>query len=517
MWESFDASSSSPFDKLPNEVIEHIFTSLDLPSLKNSLLVNIRWKNIISESPKVMKLLPLTVRSRGAENREIETFKRRYQKIKFSHVNKKITKYVTEALTEIGKQVKCVKFVNCEFGAKVLEAANCFPLAEKITVKTANYTNLPLVTDVQLDPALFTNLKTLRISQACNVSLQCSNDAAPFSCFSIRQVIKSFAGMQIHEIIIHPVIGGDWHHFMEFLSSQVGLKKLKVTCESNIPTSVQLQPLKSAVKELDIMVVYENSIASTMIHQFVKLFTSVVVLSLSEIHSSQLLETILRNFKLLQNLYIYQIHVQHEKLFSQLPPNRNLEKMTLTSSTFASAADFTGFFSLFPSLRILQFSPIILNSKISAESVRTVTSGLKKLMFLILNTSFEFMQHAAFEALRAIAVNAFDGAEEINWAGFAQRNPSLELLVIEFTSNGELFNFDALISGLRGPRNFYIILSGDFKLTKQHLLSFKKQSAASTILEVPRSCLTVSQAEFAKLKIRQNAIKFVEKSRFSSV
>lgn len=101
------ASAPSPFDKLPNEILEHIFTFLDHKTLLNSLLVDKRFCNTIENSPNVMKNLPLTVKWW----KHLEEFKlqRRYTSVKILGIQNRIPSHVIKFLKTISQDIKTIE------------------------------------------------------------------------------------------------------------------------------------------------------------------------------------------------------------------------------------------------------------------------------------------------------------------------------------------------------------------------------------------------------------------------
>jgi hypothetical protein len=158
----------SPFESIPNEVLEHIFSFLDATSLKNSVLVESRWNEVISYSPKTMKTLPLTVRLHRPSNQEITQFSRRYEAVAFKDVKMKIPKYMAKELQRIGTQVKSLYFENCNFPKGFLKITNCFPKVTNVSV--ASLYGLISTSSVMLKSTTLPHLKSLRIHRVSNVS-----------------------------------------------------------------------------------------------------------------------------------------------------------------------------------------------------------------------------------------------------------------------------------------------------------------------------------------------------------
>lgn len=161
----------SPFDNLPNEVIINILCYLDKQSLKNALAVDTRFNSIATNSLKVMKHLPLTVGLfKGAKNRDITEFHRRYQSINFKRIPaNKWFKYMKQSLERIGKDVQRVNFEDCHFReGDFSDIISCFPNAEKL-----NLVSIGKFIDVSCDrifePQEFPKLKQLKLEFVTSV------------------------------------------------------------------------------------------------------------------------------------------------------------------------------------------------------------------------------------------------------------------------------------------------------------------------------------------------------------
>jgi hypothetical protein len=160
----------SPFDALPDEVLEHLFKFLDRKSLKTSLQIDMRWKEVISNSLKVMNKLPLTISSsREDEFKEIQNFERRYRVIEFKEISEELPENMIDALNKIGPNVETVTFSDCSYDQKLLEVLNCFTKVENIVIKVEKV-DRSLKPKVQIDPNIIRNIKTLRIDRVVSVS-----------------------------------------------------------------------------------------------------------------------------------------------------------------------------------------------------------------------------------------------------------------------------------------------------------------------------------------------------------
>lgn len=172
MLQDFQPGNDSPFNRLPNEVVENILSYLDLKSLKASVLVDRRFNGLITQSPKIMPLLPLTVgRIKGSGNREILEFTRRYREINFDGIAaNKWFKYMKEGLKSIGADVAKVNFKNCQFTVNGLkDVLSCFPNIEKLRI-VSFYKSLDVKNEKPFNPNMFPKLTDVQLEFITSVS-----------------------------------------------------------------------------------------------------------------------------------------------------------------------------------------------------------------------------------------------------------------------------------------------------------------------------------------------------------
>lgn len=105
----------------------------------NSLLVDRTWNSVISQSHKIMAMLPLTIRSsRRTENKNIKKFKRCYQTIEYYNGDKTfIPKYLLESLKNVAREVKTLNingFLNLNTVFSVFSVCLNVPKLEKFNL-----------------------------------------------------------------------------------------------------------------------------------------------------------------------------------------------------------------------------------------------------------------------------------------------------------------------------------------------------------------------------------------------
>lgn len=168
----FKPTVPSPFDILPNEIVLEIMQYLKPKELQEALQVDKRFHSLITQSPKLMPNLPLTVGLyKGAENRAIETFNRRYNEISFKNIaENKWYKYMKQALTRIGSDVTKVTFKDCQFPVDgFVDILSCFPKVEKVNlISVGKFIELP--NQKPIIPFRFPNLKDVQIEFINSVS-----------------------------------------------------------------------------------------------------------------------------------------------------------------------------------------------------------------------------------------------------------------------------------------------------------------------------------------------------------
>lgn len=93
---------------------------------------------------------------------DILEFKRRYRTINLKNIQGKLPKAIDSALMQLGTEVKTLNITNCSFKHKLLEVSRCFPRTENIVIKSS-VEDVLVKPEVQVDPAMVQNLKTLKI------------------------------------------------------------------------------------------------------------------------------------------------------------------------------------------------------------------------------------------------------------------------------------------------------------------------------------------------------------------
>lgn len=160
----FNPSNLSPFDKLPDEIIDHILRFLDPAALKSAVQLDKRFHNIVIQSSKIMKHMPLTVKSyKGSKNQEIKDLSRHYQEVNFEGIAKnKWFKYMIESFKSFGSNVVRLNFKDCQFSNGVTEILSCFPNVETLKLLSAD-----AVTDMKSGP-----ITSLRFPKLVNVHVE---------------------------------------------------------------------------------------------------------------------------------------------------------------------------------------------------------------------------------------------------------------------------------------------------------------------------------------------------------
>jgi hypothetical protein len=165
MNQGFDSSLPTPFSNLPNEMLEHIFTFLDHKSLLNSFLVDKLWCSVISSSHKLMAKLPLIIRlTRGGENMKIKKFTRYYQSIKLHDVQKKLPKYLSESLKNVGRDLKTLTFHNCMNDDLANVLKDCPQLEKYILINNMAGNKV----SIEFDRRRFIKMNSSEISEVIN-------------------------------------------------------------------------------------------------------------------------------------------------------------------------------------------------------------------------------------------------------------------------------------------------------------------------------------------------------------
>lgn len=159
MSKDFDASAPSPFDELPDEILEQIFKFLDDKSLLCSLLVNRRFCNVIEMSPNIMKKIPpIFDFFWGTEKPKDSKLQRRYSSILIIDGQNTNQKYAMKVLKKISRDVKTVNYISYG-GENFYEILSLLP-----NVETVNVTHHMVIKNFH--PLPLPNIETVKINSA---------------------------------------------------------------------------------------------------------------------------------------------------------------------------------------------------------------------------------------------------------------------------------------------------------------------------------------------------------------
>lgn len=154
------------FTRLPIEVVENIFTFIKREDLRECLLVNKIFNEIIIGSWKLMKHLTLFIDGSVRNNyklKQIATIGRRYEKIKICNLYYQDIEIVDSGLRQIGKVATEVEILFC-IVSDTKQLLSCFPNVTKLSLKKF-YGSAAIIS-----PTLFPKLKHLRLNSENSVS-----------------------------------------------------------------------------------------------------------------------------------------------------------------------------------------------------------------------------------------------------------------------------------------------------------------------------------------------------------
>lgn len=177
----------SPFNILPDEVVELILSYLDLKSLKSCLCVDRRFNKLISSSMMIMQHLPITIgRLKDTTNHDILKFNRRYKEINFEEIAaSRWFKYLLKGLKKIGKDIAKVRFNDCQFPAYgVIDVLSSFPNVEELKIKATR--GISIVHEKPVTPAMFPKLRKVELELVRNVSFVLSISQSHLTTFFLR-------------------------------------------------------------------------------------------------------------------------------------------------------------------------------------------------------------------------------------------------------------------------------------------------------------------------------------------
>jgi hypothetical protein len=267
----------------------------------------------------------------------------------------------------------------------------------------------------------------------------------------------------------------------------------------NIPDGVKLLPLKCQVGFLSLAGFDEGMSAQSL--QFLNLFSGSVDTLLSAINSSTSMQSLMAmirgNFKALKFLVFSYPVLPRPEFYEQQPKFVGLKMLIMNKTTFRSANEIAGFFSLFPTIKKFSATSFELDSTITAEEVKSATQQLVNLKHLFIAKSFGRMQHASFKNLKVLELQSFDAAEEIDWKEVVDNNPKLILLKVDIECNNDHLDFKALIKCSSPMRTLCISMQGEFKLTEDRLQTFKESQ--NILLMIPKSSLAMTEEKFNEI------------------
>ena len=140
-----------------------ILSFLDVKSLKECLLLSTQFRDLISDSLKLMSKLKLTVGhfKRGPANRDILKFKRRYTDVNFSGVKSTMWfKYLLDGLQSVGQDVSRITIKNCSFTQNGFSnVMSSFPKVQHLAITKS----INLNQQAAIDPAVLSSLTNLSL------------------------------------------------------------------------------------------------------------------------------------------------------------------------------------------------------------------------------------------------------------------------------------------------------------------------------------------------------------------
>jgi F-box-like len=163
-----EATSKSPFDKVPHEILVEILSFLDARDLEDASLVNKRFGETIAESRELMENFPLHMFDFDGPKEEFPCFSRRYREVFFTEIYY-CSERLIKALHKIGTFVETVNLNDCEIenlGA-VLE---CFPNLKDLSIIWTWKVRLATLNSCLLSKFL-NYFRCFLLSQACSLRL----------------------------------------------------------------------------------------------------------------------------------------------------------------------------------------------------------------------------------------------------------------------------------------------------------------------------------------------------------
>ena len=406
------------FESFPDEILIEIFTYLTANELKQILMTNRVFRDIVSRSSKLMKKFLLKISpKRKFDFESLTRFERIHQNTKlldFKAENESI-ELVIEGLWNIGENVKSFELNDCEISKENL--LNVLRSMENLI--KFDLLNTKVSVETVKNPPKFMNLKFLKVIESDlvfdvfenavklqEISLQTSDrNDVNVKCF--EQLL-----MRQSELKCLELFNIKFSNFLEekktfpFQLSSLTIQHCHVKEKENLEAFLLSQKCLKEVElsvdnmklNLDRLRYFEESLAIVFVMKKLKKISIVI-----------------ENYNFTNMKFLHQITNPGVDLLSL-----NIDK---------SLCDITSVIRVFPNIKSLDIS----SKEIIVENVVFINENLQNLQKLKLST-FPKAIFGSFKVknLKTLHVNETN-LELENWTDFLENHPNITKLVINFT------------------------------------------------------------------------------------
>lgn len=404
-------------ESFPDEILIEIFTYLTASELKQILMTNQVFRDIVARSSMLMKKFLLKISpKRKFDFESLTRFKRIHQNAKlldFKAENESL-ELVIEGLWNIGENVKCFELSDCEISKENL--SKVFRSMGKLEKVDLLHTKVSLETIE--NPPKFMKLKVLKVIESDvfdvfekavklqEISLQ-TNDRNDVNLQSFEQLLmrqkklkclkllnikfsnfleerKTFP-FQLSSLIIQHCHVKEKENLESFLSSQKCLNEVELTIDN----------LKL---NLDRLRYFEESLAIVFVMKNLRKVSIVI-----------------ENYNFTSMKFLHQII------------NPNVDHLSLNIDK--SLCDITSILRIFPNIKFLEIS----TKEMTLDNVMFINENLQNLKQLKVSTFPKaIFSHFKVKNLTTLHVNETN-LELENWTDFLENNQNITKLIINFT------------------------------------------------------------------------------------
>ena len=499
---------SAALNRLPNEMIGHLFSFLDRKSLFECLRVYKKFKDLIELDLKIMARLPLTVKD-GMIDNDFLNSNRRYTDVKLIEV-RDFTSF--EGLKSISNSIVKALIKKCTF-PRFVDVMKCFPNIRQLEIRKTN--ELTADNSDTLDPAMFSKLNDLEIHSSSVSYKNFSKLNVESHLNFLFQVLKFFTSFKFKYLLVKTIKRNDWPNLLNLLQNQDRMEELQLLKCEDFPGDLELAQFspnfyvkylkldatgRNSSKLLDFLLLFKDK----MLH-----FTISGMKTVTDPHL--IYDAVTKNFQSLEIMEM-QIHLKPAEVdfYEFVETNRKLRSLTAAFFDIVNnSIGFQRFFKTYRNVKELCLILIGIGENITADDFHFANEQLKnvKRMFCIVNDSTS-LKVGFIKNLTALGCDAL--VTDLDWTQLASECPNLIYLILGQRRNCN-FDLTILIKSLKNLKS--LSLGQGFSITKDDIKMINETSVKLENLSLMKECWiddqTVEEVT-ESLNIKRLAITFVE-------